>query len=404
MIFRKLSPFALSLLLLTWTAQAEPQLTPPASAGTWMEVNSDQAVLRSGPSTDDERLTPACKGVRFRVTETQGDWSHVASPDCWIQTKLLQPCDGGNKPVLSTVKVTRRSDGGSDVRARLERPCAWQIHQDPIRHEVEIEFPGTTSQLFEINHDGEPGSLGQGQLRLKNLQPVLKFQTVQPHWGYTTQWDGEYFVLHWNAPPSQEACRSFNGLQICLDAGHGGGDQGAPGAKGSFEKQHNLAVTLALAEMLRERGAIVSLTRDSDRQCLPDQAAADKELAARVQVAREQHAQLYVSIHHNAMPTVEAGRKAHGTDVYFFQPHSANLAQSIAGSLSSALEESSHSYRWRSLGVIRQTDTPAVLVECNYVSNPDIEENLLLQPDYPQRAAKGILEGLEGYLRDAQPR
>ena len=51
---------------------------------------------------------------------------------------------------------------------------------------------------------------------------------------------------------------------VILDAGHGGIDGGAVGVNGALEKDLNLSVTLLLAELLREAGVDVILTRTED--------------------------------------------------------------------------------------------------------------------------------------------
>ena len=154
----------------------------------------------------------------------------------------------------------------------------------------------------------------------------------------------------------------------------------------------------ALRSELQKAGAIVTMTRDGDHQLTPDSAPADAELGARAEVGVRSHAQLFLSVHHNARPDVKDGRVAHGTHIYYYQPASRGLAQAIAAPLARAIGEPSYQHFWRSFGVIRQPEMPAVLVECNFLSNPKLEKGMLRNPAYPQKAARGIVDGVNRFL------
>ncbi len=77
---------------------------------------------------------------------------------------------------------------------------------------------------------------------------------------------------------------------VVLDAGHGGDEVGAVGSTGLREKDLNLLVAVKAAELLRQAGATVVLTRSSDHSITA---------AARGHIARAIDPALFVSIHHN---------------------------------------------------------------------------------------------------------
>jgi N-acetylmuramoyl-L-alanine amidase len=81
---------------------------------------------------------------------------------------------------------------------------------------------------------------------------------------------------------------------IVIDPGHGGRDPGAIGAF-SKEKDINLAVSLKTAKYIREniKDVQVVLTRDDDSTV---------DLLERPKIANRNHADLFISIHTNAMP------------------------------------------------------------------------------------------------------
>ncbi|MDF2724865.1 MAG: N-acetylmuramoyl-L-alanine amidase, partial [Paenibacillus sp.] len=57
----------------------------------------------------------------------------------------------------------------------------------------------------------------------------------------------------------------LSGKVIALDAGHGGVDGGASSKEGVIEKDVSLDVALYLRDYLQQAGAVVVMTRESDR-------------------------------------------------------------------------------------------------------------------------------------------
>src|SRR5207248_261590 len=105
-------------------------------------------------------------------------------------------------------------------------------------------------------------------------------------------------------------------LVVVLDPGHGGRwpHDGAHGRRGLHEKVIALQVAQKTKELLEQQGATVILTRDADE---------DVPLADRVRIANEAGADVFLSIHCNAMETRE-GRKLGG------RTYQAKVAQALA--------------------------------------------------------------------------
>lgn len=244
------------------------------------------------------------------------------------------------------------------------------------------------------------------EIRCLRLQPEAASTRVEiplQHrlWGYSTSSEQGQMTLRITPAPDIDRRHPLNGLRVTVDAGHGGADEGTVGLELHVkEKDLNLQVAQALQRELQGYGAVVTMTRSDDRQLTPDEAPADVELQARVDVAERSGADLFISVHHNARPQVSEGRVSHGTHVYYYQPHSCELARSIAAPLARAIGEPDFRHLWRSFAVIRQTRIPAVLVECNFLSNPELEQGMLRESDYPEKAAAGIRQGLENFLRE----
>ncbi len=212
-------------------------------------------------------------------------------------------------------------------------------------------------------------------------------------------------------PP--ETAPSLQGLAVVLDAGHGGRDTGARGARGTNEKTVVLDITTLAADLLRQSGCEVILTRDSDRFI---------ELQDRAELANRRGADLFVSIHANAKNP--DSRPINGLEVYY--PTYAQRLEAAKGNpgapaptiiletvqkslqLARAVHDTVIDQTWccsngirqdrRGLAVLRHTHCPAVLVEVGYLS--DIEEEAKLRdPEYRKRVAHAIADAIVDYFK-----
>lgn len=106
---------------------------------------------------------------------------------------------------------------------------------------------------------------------------------------------------------------------ICLDPGHGGKDAGAVGSKRTnCEKDINLAITKEVKRLLSVNCSDVKIvcTRETD---------VFVELGRRAEIANNAKANLFISVHTNAIP--RTSRKARGVQSYTLAPrgNSTNL-------------------------------------------------------------------------------
>lgn len=187
--------------------------------------------------------------------------------------------------------------------------------------------------------------------------------------------------------------------KIADDPGHGGWDSGAIGPTGVQEKVVTLSVARMLAEVLRSE-AEVRLTREDDRGLGPTE---DADLQARVNMANNWGADIFVSIHCNSAKD----RSAHGCEVWTTpgQTQADALAESIIRAMEAALPEltfrkdytDGDSDKEANFAVLTRTKMPAVLIELAFISNPT-EEALLESPAFQARAAMAIAKGIANFL------
>ncbi|MFP4498278.1 MAG: N-acetylmuramoyl-L-alanine amidase, partial [Vulcanimicrobiota bacterium] len=185
------------------------------------------------------------------------------------------------------------------------------------------------------------------------------------------------------------------GVVICIDPGHGGGDPGACNSSmGLQEKKLTLDIALRLAKLLKKAGWNVVMTRTTDRDVSFAGSSDARELGDRVKIANETRAHIFVSIH------IDANTSSHvnGTTTYYCKADSGELARHIQENLVAANGLRNIGTRNNSFYVIRNTQMPAVLVECAFISNPS-DASLLITPSFRQKCANGIFTGLVSYAR-----
>ena len=224
-------------------------------------------------------------------------------------------------------------------------------------------------------------------------------------------------------------------LVIAVDAGHGGEDPGASGPDGTHEKDVTLAIARELSIRINaEPGMRAVLTRPDDR-FVP--------LRERIHRARRAQADLFVSVHADAVPD----HSVSGASVYVLSARGASseaakwladrenaadlvggvslddkdnvlasvlldLSQSAAMSASMVAAEKVltelnsvgdvRKARVQQAGfvVLKSPDIPSMLIETAYITNPG-EEKRLRDERYQQKLAAAILSGIRGYFRDS---
>lgn len=218
--------------------------------------------------------------------------------------------------------------------------------------------------------------------------------------------------------------------KIVIDAGHGGNDPGAIGKSGLREKDVTLDIAKRLANLLREDGFEVVLTRSSDRFV---------SLPERVSRTNRSNADLFISIHVNANRV----RSLSGFEVYYVSPtvsdtkraletaeiarpvldrscfasdsadlnvtlwdmiynsnraESIQLSRSICRTVRNNLDTRVIGVKDARYYVLKGARTPAVLIEVGFVSNRE-EERMLKNGYYRQVIAENIRNGIKDYAQ-----
>jgi N-acetylmuramoyl-L-alanine amidase len=111
----------------------------------------------------------------------------------------------------------------------------------------------------------------------------------------------------------------------------------------------------------------------------------------RPSIANSNDADLFVSIHNNALPDGVNPFENNGGSTYYYHPHSIDLARAIQKELLQETKSKDYGLYHGNLAVNRPTQYPAVLVECAFMILPE-HEALLKDDKYCKKVAKGIVK------------
>ncbi len=322
-----------------------------------------------------------------------------------------------NRPVFANSRI-RNLRYGSQSRNNLR--IVLDVAQQVQIHSFTLGPSGQMGHRLVVDLEGK-GQVGSGS----QLAETVKQSPV---------------IVAVKAPPartSERPTKSLRDVVIAIDAGHGGKDPGAIGSRKTREKDVVLAVATRLNNLLeQEPGMRPVMTRKSDVFI---------SLRERIEVAKKQKADVFISIHADAAYNKQAG----GSSVYVLSQSGATseaarfLAQrensayqigdvlladkdddlasvlvdlakeaTINSSLNLAadlLENLSHVGKIRKTRVeqagfvvLKSLDIPSVLVETAFISNPS-EESRLVSSSYQQSMAVAIRNGLKNYFRTHAP-
>ncbi len=179
-------------------------------------------------------------------------------------------------------------------------------------------------------------------------------------------------------------------LKIYLDPGHGGDDNGAAfGDRYDYieEDDTNLIIAFLLQAELKSLGHAVAMSRTEDVFMSLHDRAVD---------ANAWHADVFLSIHCDAWH--EQTTKGISTHIHpYCSKETRNVASHVQAALLAAFPgHINRGVKEDNFQVLRDTRMPAVLIECEFVSNPDTRK-FLKEPTNQLSLAKAIARGITTY-------
>ena len=178
---------------------------------------------------------------------------------------------------------------------------------------------------------------------------------------------------------TEAVAQSIRFSSVVIDAGHGGKDGGSVW-NGLIEKKLCLDVAKRVEAGLKSRGIKTVMIRRTDTFV---------ELEQRARLANRVPSSVFVSIHFNGSRTTLIS----GGEAYYRSPRGKVLAAAISRAIKSRVTGGSRGIFYGSYKVLRETQMPAVLVECGYISNKR-EAARCADPAHRQKLADAIVSGL----------
>ena len=340
-----------------------------------IETNKDNVPLRATPvDFGINRLQHFQKGIQlkaigeiagfYKIELSNNNFAYLAKNDASL-TNLRSI---NLKNILDYTYV--EDDSKRVFKLKLDNKTPYTL----------IENNGLNLTVYNIND-------------LPNNEYKFHINSEKNLFGYTSKFnkDNELIIEVFKIPIANKS-KPLSNIKITIDAGHGGNEYGAIGCLGTKEKDINLTIAKNLKNRLIKSGANVIMTRENDKYVsLPD----------RVKISNEANSQMFISIHNNALPDSLANQKRTGTEVYYFYPQSKQLAEAILDGITSKANTKNNGIKQQSFAVIRNTQSPSILIELTYIINPE-DNSKLINKNFQNSLADGIVKGLEKYLNDLQ--
>ena len=187
---------------------------------------------------------------------------------------------------------------------------------------------------------------------------------------------------------------------VVIDAGHGGADPGVTGIRtGVKESDLNLKTALVLGEIFLSAGYRAVQTRTSEESTAEGAFDKTADMAARREIIERADPDAVISVHMNKYE--DTSRR--GVQVFYSTEASRPLAESLQKHLNLTMNVPTLGKGFDPIRgdyyIADNGDTPSVIVECAFLSNP-IDEALITNSDYRLRLASEIEVAVSLYLKD----
>ena len=371
---------------------------------TWLAtVKSNPAgfaAVKTGPSNGFLVFPPA--GVRMPVTGRDGGSVRVqlaSSLSGWIEAKDVELSSGGApaRAVTGAIGVVALSSS-SIVRLSLTERVAFAGEVSDDLASITLRLYGAVGHTNWVTYDSKDDFVDEVRWTQEGTDVVAMKVLLKPGktlWGWHAAYDGaaSSLRLELRKPPVVSASRPLAGVRVLLDPGHMPSATGATGPLGTKEMDANYAIASAVEERLRREGAVVLVTRASTTH--------EVGLAERPRQALERGADIFVSLHNNALPDgTNPFVKPRGYTIFYYHPQSLELARNVHKGFRVRVPLPDEGLQWGNLLVARLSAMPAILVENAYMIFPD-QEALLNEPGFRGKLADAVVDGLRETLREA---
>jgi N-acetylmuramoyl-L-alanine amidase len=212
-------------------------------------------------------------------------------------------------------------------------------------------------------------------------------------WGYLVEYNEGTVSLYCKYKPqlSADSNRPLSGITVALDSGHGGYDPGALGieqTQGPAEKDINYATALAVKKRLESLGAQVILTGGD---------ILNSDFVTRMKPGQDTRADLFISLHSNAIGEGIDGTKVKGIEIYYYEKIAKSFGDTLMSALTASTGRTNRGVKADYYRVTLNSCAPSVLVEMGFVTNPQ-EYDSLCSRDGIFKTANAIGDAIVAYF------
>jgi N-acetylmuramoyl-L-alanine amidase len=339
--------------------------------------------VTTAPSDNGATVTVAVSGSAVY------EWHRLRDPDnrFWVDIKNAQlsgpPVDQSATSPIDSLRV--RQIDQSTVRIALTLDGSKPVTVTPSVSGLILEVGA--EEVADVPRAGG-GSLGNLISASEQNPPLV---TPAPIENTESGDAGGGDQSGWKFGPKNGYVPT-NPRLIVIDPGHGGSD---PGSQHGGLREADLTLDMAkrLRDLLIARGWQVKLTHETDVDVYAPNDSAHDELQARVDVANNAGARLFVSIHANAF--INSG--PYGTTTYISKPSDVAFAKIVETHLAADGTKDDGTIKAHYY-VTYHTRMPAVLIETAFLTNPS-DYALLASSAWRQKVAQEIADGIAQYAQ-----
>ncbi len=270
------------------------------------------------------------------------------------------------------------------VQLTLDEKLPYRSMQLISPSRIVVDVYGATSNtnwITQLSSAMEVKNVYHEQVEDDVFRITIELKHPQ-HWGYHIYYLDKKLVIRIKRQPRDPDLRN---LRVAVDAGHGGDNTGASGAKTKIrEKDYTLLMAKELKQSLQEENASVYMTREKDTTL---------SMTERILALQQEDPDFLISIHLNS----SSRDSIRGTSTYYryigFRPLTQYIYKEM---LKLGLPEFGNigSFNFALCG---PTQYPNCLVEVAFLSNKE-DELLIKDPAFHRAVANAIVAGIKEWL------
>lgn len=384
------TPFQAELII--QYKEQEQRIALKGSFNVWAtprfaKILTEKAISRYAPDIG-ARLTPQLKNTIFGVNRIEENWAYSKAAHFWI---TLSDLELSETPFAITPNYLRSIHADFNQQIKLELYSDVQIPVDIQASETNLtlKFLETLSlcDLIRVTQAARLVGLENITCSMSSEQTTeVIIQLSSSLFGYQLSYLAEkqaYQLIIKTKKNLEEKIR------ILIDPGHGGEELGAIAPNGQAEKDLNLHLAQKLAAILKTKPQLeVALTRESDTTV---------SLDARLQASQTWQTDLFISLHHNALPDGRDPAKERGLVTFYYHVFSQPLAKHIQDMLLEKTDFPDYGLSQNSLAMCRQSHCLSLLLECGFLTHP-FDAELSLSESHQENFVAALAQAINDLM------